>query len=80
MKKTFINIVNTYLEEFANKINVPTIIFWGKQDKETPLYMAKRFNKLIKNSELVICKNAGHFSYIDDVNTFINVLNYFVND
>lgn len=78
MKKTFVNIVNTFLEEYAINIKVPTVIFWGKKDKETPIYMAKRFNKLIKNSELVIIKKAGHFSYIEDFNTFINVLNYLV--
>ncbi|MBE7074482.1 MAG: alpha/beta hydrolase [Clostridiales bacterium] len=78
MKKTFVNIVTTFLDKYVININVPTLIFWGKQDKETPVYMAKRFNKLIKNSQLVIVKKAGHFSYINDFNTFLNVLNYFV--
>ena len=48
MKKTFVNIVSTYLEKYAIHICVPTILFWGKKDKETPFYMAKRLNKLIK--------------------------------
>ena len=77
MKKTFVNIVNTFLEKYVININIPTIIFWGQKDKETPLYMAKRFKRLIKNSELVIIKNAGHFAYLQDLNTFVNVLNLF---
>lgn len=77
MKKTFVNIVNTFLEKYVINILVPTIIIWGQKDKETPLYMAKRFKSLIKNSELIIIKNAGHFSYLQDINTLINVINYF---
>lgn len=78
MKKTFVNIVNTFLEKYANIINIPTYIFWGAKDRQTPLYMARRFNALIKGSELVIIKNAGHFAYLDDLNTFVNVLNLLV--
>ena len=77
-KKTFVNIVNTNLENYAKNIDVPTLIFWGEKDKETPMYMAKKLNKIIKNSELVIIKNAGHFSYLDDYNTFIYTLKYFI--
>lgn len=78
MKKIFVNIVNTYLEEYAININIPCIIFWGKKDKETPLYMAKRYNKLIKNSQLIVYKDSGHFSYLDKINEYIAVLNYFI--
>lgn len=78
MKKTFVNIVNTFLEKYVINIIVPTIIFWGQKDKETPLYMAKRFKNLIKNSELVVIKNAGHFAYLQDLTTFVNVVNFFI--
>ena len=76
MKKTFVNIVSTFLDEYAININVPTIIFWGKKDKDTPIYMAKRFKKLIKNSELIVVKQAGHFSYLDNLNLFVEIINY----
>ena len=33
--------------------------------------MAKRLNKLILNSKLVIVKSAGHFSYIDRYDEFV---------
>lgn len=78
MKKTFVNIVNTFLEKYVINISVPTLLFWGKKDKETPFYMAKRFKKLIAGSELVVVKQGGHFSYLDDLNTFVRTLNVFV--
>lgn len=79
MKKTFVNIVNTFLEKYAININEPTVLFWGEKDNQTPMYMAKRLNKLIKNSELVVIKNAGHFSYLDNFNTFLKVVEHVIN-
>lgn len=79
MKKTFVNIVTTFLEKYAINITVPTLLFWGRNDKETPMYMARRFNKLIKNSQLVKVKG-GHFAFAQNANTFAYVLRYFVNN
>lgn len=78
MKKTFSNIVTTFLEKYAINIQVPTLLFWGRRDKETPVYMAKCLKKLIKPSHLVLVKG-GHFAYIEQANTFVQVLKYFIN-
>ena len=64
MKKSFKLIVSEHLDGVLDKISVPTLIVYGKNDKETPPYMAKRFNKNIKNSKL-LALNAGHFCFID---------------
>ena len=77
MKQTFINIVNTPLNREYKKIKSPTLLFWGKDDKITPLYMAKKFNKLIQNSQLIIVEG-GHFCYIENDFVFCNkVLDFF---
>ena len=65
MKMLFKNIVNTHLDEYAKLLKVPTLIVWGKNDKETPLYMAKRFNRLIKKSKLIILNDCGHFAFCE---------------
>lgn len=65
MKKTFQSIVNTHLEDYAKKITIKTLLVWGKNDKETPLYMAKRLNKIIKKSQLKIIDSAGHFPFLE---------------
>lgn len=77
MKKTFINIVNCYQNKEIEKINIPTIIYWGEEDEETPLEFAKTFNKKIKNSRLIVIENCGHFSYLQSKNTFCNCLRSF---
>lgn len=80
LRKTFVNIVNTNLEKYAIHINVPTLLVWGAKDKDTPLYMAKRFKKLIKGSELIVYKNAGHFCYLENAFAFSLILNAFVEE
>ncbi|MDR1092584.1 MAG: alpha/beta hydrolase [Clostridiales bacterium] len=65
MRATFVKVVNRRLDKYAARVRAPTLILWGKRDKDTPVYMAKRLAKLIKNSELRIFPDAGHYSYID---------------
>lgn len=79
LKDIFVKVVNQDLKEDAKKINKPTLIIWGDKDYDTPLYMAKKLNKLIKDSGIVILENAGHYSYLDQFSKFINVVNYFIN-
>jgi pimeloyl-ACP methyl ester carboxylesterase len=79
MKQTFVNIVNFNQKLTLKNIKIPTLIIWGEEDKETPLYMAKILNRKIKKSKLCIIKDAGHFSFIDDFISFNNCLTGFLN-
>ncbi len=78
MKQTFVNVVNEDLLPFAKFITAETIIVWGKKDKDTKLYMAKKLNKAIKNSKLYIFENAGHFSFLDNKLEFLILLDTFI--
>lgn len=62
---SFIKIVNEHLDYKLKSVNAKTLIINGKSDNQTPLYMAKRFNKYIPSSELVIIEG-GHFAFIDN--------------
>ncbi len=70
MQQSFIKIVNEHLNYALPKIKNKTLIIFGEKDTETPLYMAKKLNKKIKNSKLIIIKGAGHFCFIDNPNKF----------
>lgn len=76
MKGVFVNIVNTFLEPYLPKISAQTLIVWGKDDQETPLYMAKRLKRKIKNSRLTIL-NGGHFVFLDCPLSFYKVVREF---
>jgi len=78
MKKTFSRIVNTHLEEYAKMLTQETLIVFGNEDKETPLYMGRRLNKLIKNSSLVVMKNCSHFCYAEKPYEFCSLAKKFL--
>lgn len=76
-KGVFVSVVNTYLEDYCRRNCVKTLIVWGEQDDDTPLYMAKRINKLIRNSKLKVIKNAGHFCFLDCPLEFYKIIGDF---
>ena len=65
MRESFKKIVSECLDDRLQYINCPTLIVFGEKDKETPIYMAEKFNSGIKNSKLIVIKNAGHFWFIE---------------
>ena len=80
MKKTFKSIVNTHLNSYAKHMKVCTLIVWGREDKETPIYMAKRLNRYIKNSRLEIIENGGHFCFLDCPLEFFSIVYQFLKE
>ncbi|MBQ9276593.1 MAG: alpha/beta hydrolase, partial [Clostridia bacterium] len=79
MRQTFKNVVSFYQDGELPHISCKTAIFWGKHDKETPAYMAKRLNHRIKNSNL-FWLDGGHFAYMDDFFRFLSVLLAFLKE
>ncbi len=61
LRNVLVKSVNTYYDDKLIELKVPTLIYWGEKDKETPLYMAKKMHKEIINSKLKIVKNGDHF-------------------
>lgn len=78
MKNTFVKVVNEDLSNAAKSVGCKTLIVWGKKDKETKLYMAKKLHKFIKQSKLVIFRDAGHFSFLEKKEDFVIVLDTFI--
>ncbi len=81
LRETFKNIVAFRLESLLSKINTPTIIIWGQDDKVVTVKVAQGMNKLIKNSKLVIIPQARHGvpwthpkEFADEVEKFLEKL------
>ncbi len=70
MRESFVKIVNEHLEACAKKVKNPVLLVYGENDRETPLYMARRYKKLIAGSRLLVLKNAGHFAFAERVAAF----------
>jgi len=65
MRNILIKVVNEDLKHVMPKIKAPTLLIWGESDTATPVSDAKVMEKLIRDSGLVVLKNAGHFSFLD---------------
>ncbi|MDE6618876.1 MAG: alpha/beta hydrolase [Clostridiales bacterium] len=79
MRGVFVRIVNTHLDRLLPYIKCQTLIFWGKRDRDTPPYMAKRLLRGIENSSLIMT-DGGHYSYIDCKYKFTLQLKNFVTE
>ena len=80
MKKMFVGIINTFLEDYCSLIQAKTLIIFGKNDDITPVYMAKRLKKLIAGSQLEIIDHAGHFCYEERPLKIIEMISRFLRE
>ena len=78
MRKIMVKVVNDNLRHHLKDIKAPVLLIWGEKDDATPLYMARIMEKEIPDAGLVIVEGAGHYSYVDDFNTFKVVINSFL--
>jgi len=65
LRDTFVSVVNTHLDKELRYITLPVLLLWGAEDKETPVYMARRLKNRLSGAKLFVMEGAGHFSYID---------------
>lgn len=70
MRATLVKSVNQDLRPLLPKIEASTLLIWGENDKDTPVSFGKIMAKEIPDAALVILKNAGHFSYLDQFPRF----------
>lgn len=74
LKETFLKTINEDLSTFLPQIQTPTLLIWGSDDTETPVEYGEIMNRLIPNSKLVILDGAGHFSFIDEPEKFMELI------
>lgn len=79
MRSTFVKAVNTFYDHKMTKIVNRVLIYWGKQDCETPVWMAKKIKSLVYDSKIVIV-NGGHFAHLDNPYVFAACLDSFIKE
>jgi pimeloyl-ACP methyl ester carboxylesterase len=55
--------VSEDLQDEARAIRAPAFLLWGRDDDQTPVDMAERYQKLIAGSRLVVLPDHGHFPF-----------------
>ena len=74
MRQTLINVVNQDLLAHAARVAAPTILIWGDQDQETPLWMGQKLEKTIPDAALIVHEGAGHYAYLDFPDKTSNIM------
>ena len=61
------------LPALLGRVNIPTQIVWGREDRLVPLECAEMFNKAIPGSKLSIIDNGGHSPAIEKPEEFVKI-------
>lgn len=78
MKATLVKSVNQNLRPLLPKIQASTLLIWGENDTDTPISFGEIMQDEIPNAELVILKDAGHFSFLDQPKQFCQAVETFL--
>lgn len=78
MRAVFVKAVNYDQTKLLKHIKANTLLVWGQNDTETPIYMAKKINRLIKNSKLIVFRDTGHFAYMEKSLLFLRHIQRFL--
>lgn len=74
----FRTIVKEDVSEIFKKIKIPTLIIWGKGDRELLMENGRKMNSMISGSKLEII-DGGHFPFWDNPQKVAELVDNFVN-
>ena len=78
MRKTFVKVIALDLTDRLCRVKQPTLLVFGDQDTETPLWMAKVMEEKIPDAGLAIFEGGDHFAYIKQLQRFCRVAQVFL--
>lgn len=79
MRKTFVKVINQDLAECYPEIRSSTLLVWGQNDTETPLWMGQKMEKLIPDAGLVVL-DGDHFAYLKHLQQFSVIVKKFLTE
>jgi pimeloyl-ACP methyl ester carboxylesterase len=80
LEPIFRKVITEDLKPRAERIKAPTLLVWGDQDQDTPLWQGQELEKAIPNSKLVVFEGAGHFAYQERLVDFVRATDTFLKD
>lgn len=83
LRQTARQILPENMEEVVSqypRIEVPTLIIWGRQDRIIPLENGERLHRALKNSRLVIIEDCGHNPHEEKPEEVIRAVTGFLRD
>lgn len=80
LRETFVRIISEDLTPYAAQVKAPTVLIWGDQDVETPLWQGRKLEQVIPDAGLIVFAGAGHFSYLERLNDYLRIVEHFLKD
>ena len=78
MRKTFVKVISLDLSDRLSAVEAPTLLIWGDQDTETPLWMGQKMEQEIPDAGLVVFEGGSHFVYLEQQKRFLTVVRHFL--
>jgi pimeloyl-ACP methyl ester carboxylesterase len=64
MRPIFVRVVNENLSSVAATVDCPVLLIYGRDDKDTPPEIGRRFQRLIPRAELVVLDGVDHLGLL----------------
>ena len=78
MRKTFVQTVNYHLNGELERIQVPTLLFWGTEDEAISRRQMRVMETAITDCGLVELDGSGHFGHLDQPRPVLSGLRHFL--
>ena len=74
-----LSVKNSQIRDSLQKIKIPTLLLWGKEDKMIPIEYAQEFISSIKNCKFRELDGIGHLPHVENAEMFVQSVFEFLN-
>ena len=78
MRQTFVKVISEDLFPMLKTIQAPTLLVWGSEDTETPLWMGQQMEQQIPDAGLVVFEGRTHFAFVEEWQRFLVIVKAFM--
>lgn len=77
MRQTFVKVISLDLLPRLKEIQAPTLLIWGSEDTETPVWMGEQMEKEIPDAALIVFEGRTHFAFVEEWQRFLIIVRQF---
>lgn len=77
MRATFVKVISQDLHPLLRQIKAPSLLIWGSEDTETPIWMGEEMERQIPDAGLVVFEGRTHFAFIEEWQRFLLIVKQF---
>jgi pimeloyl-ACP methyl ester carboxylesterase len=70
--------LDPHLDKWLHRINVPTLVAWGRHDRILPVVYAEHWASKIPNAKVAIFENSGHLPFVEEADAFNDTVEAFI--